>query len=162
MDELGDPEEFYKRAMELNDKEPIAYSALGDLYFSQKKYQEAVNAYGHASELVPTQPYYAAQLAHSYSGMGEHESAIQTAQQLLKQISGDRDAHGVLGVVYFNASRYGDAIEHLQIDLDDDTMEVRSSSTKQEAVFAYLLVRAYAHEGQQEESKALIKKITGA
>jgi len=160
MDNMGDAEEFYKRAIELDDKEPIAYAALADLYFSQKKYHDAAKAYERASELAPKQPYFVAQLANSYSGMGKHESAIQTAQHLIEQTPDDKDAHRVLGVVYFNASRYSEAIEQFQLGLgDEDMKKPRRGGIPPEAVIAYLLTRAYEHLGRQEEAKALTDKI---
>jgi tetratricopeptide (TPR) repeat protein len=160
MDDMGDAEGFYKRAIELDDKEPITYAALGDLYFSQKKYQDAAKAYERASELAPEQPYFVAQLAHSYSGMGKHESAIQIAQKLTERMPNDKDAHRVLGVVYFNASRYEEAIEQFQLGLDNEYME-RATRTPMipEKVIVYLLARAYDHIGRHEELKAIMEKM---
>jgi len=156
MDSVGDPKEFYRHAIEMDDKEPIAYGALGDLFFSQKKYQDAAAAYERASELAPTQPYYTAQLAHCYSGMEKHEAAIQIVQQLVEQMPDDKDVHRVLGVVYFNASGYEKAIEQFHLGLDDEDMEYIITSGK---AIIYLLARAYHHAKRYEESETLLNKV---
>ena len=162
MDDIGDAEECYKRAIELDEQSPLAYAALGDLYFSQKKYQDAAEAYECAAKLAPIQPYFVAQFAHSMSGGGEHESAIEIAQQLTEQLPADKDAHRVLGVVYLNASRYEEAIEQFELGLDNEFIEnARRTGGGAEQVIAHLLARAYDRVGKDEALKTLTDRMEG-
>ena len=162
MDNIGDAEECYKRAIELDDKSPLGYAALGDLYFSQKKYQDAAEAYESASQLAPTQPYFVAQFSHSMSAVGEHESAIEIAQQLTERLPADKDVHRVLGVVYLNASRYEEAIGQFELGLDNEFVEnAKRTGGGPEQVIAYLLARAYERAGKEEALKTLTDQMEG-
>ena len=83
-------------------------------------------------------------------------------QELVEQTPGDRNTHRVLGVVYFNASRYEEAIEQFHLGLDNEDMEAATRIMPPGKAIIYLLVRAYDHAGRHEESRALVKKITRA
>ena len=112
---LGDALEDAKRALDLrlkvygprNDHVAITYHFLGNAYWALAKYPEALDAYGHATDIIvaevgPDHPKLAATLigmGNVHGDMGDHDRAVSDYQRALaileKVAPNDPDIGGV-------------------------------------------------------------------
>lgn len=102
----------FKYALAINAYSPQNYSALGEAYLAEKKFQSAVDAFEHASELAPMKSNYWNNLAAAYSAVGQRDQALNA----LKKNEVVAAPHGSwidwynLGVAYDKLQAYEKAV----------------------------------------------------
>jgi tetratricopeptide (TPR) repeat protein len=99
--------QLIKRITE-NPEDDTAYNALGNHYFSKKKFKEAITqyeiAYSKCQNFV-----YETNIGDSYRVLGENEKAIMYYLQALELKPNDDIANNMLGVIYFGKNEYSKA-----------------------------------------------------
>ena len=139
-------EESFKLAMKavaLDENDSRCHGALGDAYLWRRAFVQAEHHYRRALELNPNGPNLLAASGSAYSYLGDHERGLQyfAEAKLLDPLFDPSWYAPVLGIVYFNARRYDDAIGALM-----------RSTIMPEWVRAYLTA-AYAHAGKESDAR---------
>ncbi|NMM62645.1 tetratricopeptide repeat protein [Clostridium sp. P21] len=93
-------EEYYRKALSIDDYEERAYYGLATIYDEEEKYEEAIKLYNKAIYINPN--YHKAYffLANAYDVSGEKDLAIETYEKLLSLNSLDFWANLNLGCIY--------------------------------------------------------------
>jgi len=106
--------EAYKKAIEIDPKNPYLYFELGKLQFQEKKYEEARESFNKALVLWPQ--FYPAkiQLALIDEQEGNEKSAIFILENLAKEYPNDPEVLFQLGRLYYNHGKTDKAIETLE------------------------------------------------
>jgi tetratricopeptide (TPR) repeat protein len=90
---IGDPNsalEYYKRAVELDEKFPGAWVRLGIIYFFQNEYDQAITAFERAMKLGVEDPEIETYLGLAYANQGDCVKAIQHLQKVQPQVQNDQ------------------------------------------------------------------------
>jgi len=87
---------------------------LGQAYFEEKNYGEALNWYRTAVTRAKTYPDAHLGAADSLLGLGRLEEAIQTLEAAQRELSDNAQINLALGEVYFKAGRFSEARQRLE------------------------------------------------
>jgi tetratricopeptide (TPR) repeat protein len=95
---------------------PLAscYFWLGNSYYMNSQYQDAVEAFIKAIELNPKAEDYYTQLANSYLGLKQFEKAIQAAKRSIGIEQNNAFAYHILSKIYRTMGKYDEAIDALK------------------------------------------------
>lgn len=107
-------EEEYKRILADDPNNVDALIGLGNLYFDNKQYQEAVDYYRRALRLDPDNPNVRTDLALCYFYLDLSDLAISELEQVVKDYPGFAQAHYNLAIVYQRAGRLQDALNEIE------------------------------------------------
>lgn len=99
------------------------YLALGRNYRAIPDYPKAIQAFGNAIPLMPTDPLPYMYLSKTYLATGELTRALQYAEQALSHAPTDPYLYGNLGVIYYRTRDYVRAIQYLRIAVRGGTSE---------------------------------------
>ncbi|MBC7362416.1 MAG: tetratricopeptide repeat protein [Candidatus Aminicenantes bacterium] len=106
---------------------PLAscYFWLGNSYYMNGQYQEAVGTFSKAIELNPKAEIFYTQLGNSYLGLGEYEKAMQAVKRSLEIEQNNPFAYKILAKIYRTMKENEAAIEALKkaIALDPKDMD---------------------------------------
>lgn len=108
---------FNQNAVSAYDKEYFKnYVGMGNLFFNNKKYSEAIQYYNKAKEIQNSSDYsYLLLLANAYSNLGFSKEALSTASEGLKLDPKNLNFLYLKGLIYFNINDYeNSAINFLQ------------------------------------------------
>lgn len=106
-------EEEYKRILADDPKNYDALVGLGNLYFDNQQYQQAVEYYRRALKINPNDPDVRTDLAICYVYLDLLDLAQTELQQVIKQYPNHAQAHFNLAIVYQRTGRIKDAINEL-------------------------------------------------
>lgn len=87
---------------------------LGQVYFEEKNYAEALNWYRSAITRAKTYPDAYLGAADSLLGLGKLDEAIQTLEAAQRELSDNAQINLALGEVYFKAGRFSEARQRLE------------------------------------------------
>ena len=118
-DRVGAEKEF-RRAIELEPKNPYAYSHLSDILTFQKRFDEAIAAGRRAVELDPLSKRNS--LTNSLIAARRFDEAIAEQKAVIQLDPNYADAYWNLGWAYIGKGSYQEAVASLQklVELDDD------------------------------------------
>jgi tetratricopeptide (TPR) repeat protein len=105
----------YNIAISMNSKLAQLWLPLGDMYLAQGDTNKAIDCYGQASALDPTNPDPQARTSRAYAGAGQYGKAFQYAQLALKNDPLNAKMHGLLGVMLYYNHDFAGAITELNI-----------------------------------------------
>jgi len=144
--------ELAKKAVALDENDSRCHGVLGDAYLQQRAFPQAEHHYRRALELNPNHPSLLGATGSAYSYLGDHQRGLDYfAQARSLDPHFDPSWHApVLGMVYFNARRYDEAIAGLL-----------RSTVMPEWVRSYLAA-AYAHAGQESDARQQAEQILKA
>lgn len=98
--EIGTEEEDLTKQIEINPRNATTWEALGTLYKTAGRYEEAIQAFKQAIEIAPDTVSYYHNLGLVYSAQGNNENAIATFQKVLELDPNHGLAHASLGGYY--------------------------------------------------------------
>jgi len=101
----------YKQAVESNATDPNAHYQLGDAYFDQERYEDAVEAYRKSIELDPNGYMAHYSLGIALDWLDRYEEEIEAFQEAIRLNPDDADAHFNLGDAYYELGDLGAAIQ---------------------------------------------------
>jgi len=136
-----------------------AYLTLGDYYYKNKQFDNAIDAFKKALAQDPppdvdrTARRYLIKL---YSDVGLYDSAILAVRQYLKRYPNAKDAFEYriqMGIYLINLNEYGRAIEHLRRLLPQ-------ANNDQEAEIRYWIAKSYYRMGQFRTAISEYLKVT--
>lgn len=148
---------FYRRVADriknayLPHMPPLAscYFWLGNSYYLNNQYQEAVEALIKAVELNPRAADYYTQLANAYLGLNQFEKAIQVAKRSIAIEQNNPFAYHILSKIYRAMGKYDEAIDSLK----------RSIELEPKAIDRHVsLANLYAETGNYEQAIEVLKK----
>jgi len=106
-------EEEYKRILTEDPDNYEALVGLGNLYFDNQQYQQAVEYYRRALKIKPDDPNVRTDLAICYTYLDLLDLAASELKQVIQKYPNHAQAHFNLAVVYQRMGRIKDAIEEL-------------------------------------------------
>jgi tetratricopeptide (TPR) repeat protein len=104
----------FKRVLQSNPRNALAWDTLGGLYKSLGRYDEAVLAFQQAISLDSTKAIYHHHLGLAYSAHGRQDSAIQAFQRVLELDPEHSLAHASLGGYYLKMGLTDLANQHIE------------------------------------------------
>lgn len=106
-------EEEYKRIIAEDPQNYEALVGLGNLYFDNQQYQQAVEYYRRALKIKPDDPNVRTDLAICYTYLDLLDLAASELKQVIEKYPNHAQAHFNLAIVYQRMGRIKDAIEEL-------------------------------------------------
>lgn len=107
-------EEYYLKALSLNNKMVETYVNLADLYYKQKRIAEAINLLESAVTLMPDNIALKHYLARIYIDDKRYDLAIDQLSEVLDASPKNTDAYWDLGNVYFELGEYDNAVSNYE------------------------------------------------
>jgi adenylate cyclase len=103
--------EMVLKAVEIDDSNSYAHQTLGEIYLTQRKYDDALFEFKKAVDLDPNSdlPYF--RLARCLSFSGQHEEALPIVQEAISLNPNHAWTYPmVLGKIYFHTGKYEEAL----------------------------------------------------
>ena len=139
---------------EIND----AYFVLGNIYFKQRNFEQAIAAFEQALERKPDDSFCVINIANSYQMMGKPEEAERFVIDYLKKGFSDSQLYYLLGTLNYNQKKYDEAIKYYSECL---SLNADSAASHNALAAIYILkedlVRAEEH---LNEAMALNPELT--
>lgn len=147
LDELPKAVDAYKKALKLDPSRDDIHTSLGNLYFFQKNYEDALGEYEKAAKLNPTSSARFS-LGQAYMYTGRHAQAEEQFTMVQRLEPDKPNGYYGLGQNYARQGLYSDAIDAFKqaIDLDDDFWDAYSE-----------MGHAYADSGQIADAKGILE-----
>jgi len=103
-------------AKELNPKDPKIVVAIGQIYFRQNNYQEAIKAFEKAIKLNKNYVVAYSNLGYTYMSLREWDKAIQNFRIILKypNLTSPHYVYNAVGWVYYEKNEFRKSIEELK------------------------------------------------
>ena len=140
---------YYKKAAELKPNDAFIYISLGNIYETQSKYQDALDAYNQATKLFPEYKYNYLNIANVQTQMKDYKDAISNYNLFLETYAQHAEARKSLANTYFVSGDYEKAAAEY------DTLYAKNPQNFPVAVnFAIFLVNdAYGFFSWKEREK---------
>jgi serine/threonine protein kinase/Flp pilus assembly protein TadD len=104
----------YRRAIELDPQNSVAYQRLGDVYQRNNQLPDALAAYQQAVRLDPNRAENQRALGVYYFNRADYGEAVRYLRRMVGLAPGNPDAYRVLGVAYTSAGNFVDAETELR------------------------------------------------
>jgi tetratricopeptide (TPR) repeat protein/4-amino-4-deoxy-L-arabinose transferase-like glycosyltransferase len=144
---------YYRRALELEPRSPLAHNNLGLALARTGKAEEGRDHLARAVELQPRDPDFRHNLANTLAALGDGDAAIAAYEGVLTIAPGDAAAHSDLGVVLQRRGEFDAAARHYQAALAADPRNVNAMTN---------LGALYAEQGQLDGAIALFGDAVAA
>ena len=134
------------RFAELAERFPASRAVqlgVGDVFYSDNRYQQAIAAYSRAFELDTTDVALMSRLGNLYLGIRDFTSATESFRRLLNADPYDSEAYGAAGGAFAALGDLDNAISYLQTSVDMDSTKITVRST---------LAQSYQAAGQMEDA----------
>tara|TARA_B100000315_G_scaffold135923_1_gene125187 strand:+ start:19003 stop:19770 length:768 start_codon:yes stop_codon:yes gene_type:complete len=111
-------------AKKLNPKDPKILVAIGQIYFRQNKYQEAIESFEKALQLDKNYVVAYSNLGYTYMALKEWNNAIQSFRMILNypNITAPHYVYNAIGWAYYEKNEFNKSIEELKkaVELKND------------------------------------------
>ena len=118
---------------EIND----AYFSLGNIYFKERRFKEAIPAFEQALQLKPDDAFAVINIANSYQALGKSAEAERFVVDYLKKGFSDSQLYFLLGTLNFVQKKYDEAIKYY----DECISRNADSAASHNALAAIYLVK---------------------
>lgn len=125
------------------------YFWLGNSYYMNNQFEEAVDTFNRAIELNPRAEDFYTQLANSYLGLRQFEKAVQAAKRSLQIEQNNAFAYSILSKIYRAMGQYDEAVEALRKAIELEPKDVDHYIS---------LANLYGAQGNYEEAINTLKK----
>jgi tetratricopeptide (TPR) repeat protein len=105
---------LFKKAQELNPKNPAPRTDIAAVYVMQKKYPEAIKEYEEILKLDPNRVEVLSSLAQVYMIQGNAKAAFDRVEQQLPRTKNQAPVYQLMGQLKLAAKDYSTAIQHLE------------------------------------------------
>lgn len=148
----------FRESMKLKPDFPDPYIAIGDIYFNEKRYDDAVYMYSKAIEFAPSnvEPYI--KLSETYFKMNDYQKSEETIRKAI-DISGEKAGHELfykraLALSYMYKWDQASEPAKRAVDILQNSQEVKYDRETQKLLAQYktLLGRIYMKLGRNEEA----------
>ena len=123
-------EDFYKvieleKIFEVTEVDVALRKNIANIYYSQKKTDEAMMAYEEALQLDPTDTHIIARMAMMYQNKGNSKEAVEMYDRAIAENPEDTNLWFNRGILFFNMDQYEEAIKSFNkvIELDPNDVE---------------------------------------
>jgi len=137
-------EEYYLKALELDNKLPQVYLNLTDIYYKEKRFFDAIGLLQNAVTYMPDNIALRHYLARIYMEDSRLDLAIDQLDEIIEQSPKNYDAYWDLARVYYELGEYNAAISHFE--------EVLENYQDNELIYYQV---ALAYEANDEVDKAI-------
>ncbi len=147
LDDLPKAIDAYKMALKLDPSRDDIHTSLGNLYFFQKRYEDALGEYERAAKLNPTSSARFS-LGQAYMYTGRYAQAEEQFTMVQRLEPGKPNGYYGLGQNYAKQGLYSDAIDAFKhaIEIEDDFWDAYSE-----------MGHAYADSGKIAEAKEVLE-----
>lgn len=141
---------LFSHALQVNERNSIAYSNLGDYYLNINKPGEAIEYYDKSIQINPYDPLVQNNFAIALLREGRYEESIKYFKKAILSYPGDPQLYSGLGIAFAHRNRNTEAIEYFSksLDIDPGNAEVHFE-------LAYIL----SEEGRVDEAIVNFKKV---
>ena len=156
-------EESFKKAIELNPADSLAYANLAWFYGNQGKYAQAEESFKKAIELNPTDSWAYANLAWLYGDQDKYAQAEESFKKAIELSNIKVDLYGELAWLYRDQGKYAQAEESFKkaIELSPENyMTYRGLAVLYEERGEYAMAEEYYKKADQAgyESSILVNR----
>jgi len=126
-----------------------AYFTMGNLYFKEEKFEEALESFFKALERKPDDAFTAINIANSYIMMGDFDEAEKFLLSIIDALPPDSQIHFILGNINYFQKEYEEALKNYE-----KCLELNPSSAS-----AYSAIGGiYVTQGNLDEAETYLKK----
>lgn len=126
-----------------------AYFTLGNLYFKEKKFEQALESFFEALERKPDDAFTAINIANSFISMGDFDEAEKFLLSIIDALPPDSQIHFILGNINYFQKEYKEALQNYE-----KCLELNPSSAS-----AYSAIGGiYVIQGNLGEAETYLKK----
>jgi tetratricopeptide (TPR) repeat protein len=118
----AEAEKTFQMAVRMRPQYWAGYEWLGSFYGARARYAEAEREFKRAIALAPDDPHGYRSLGGIYIYMGNYAKAIQMLERA-NSLSPTAEAYSNLGIAYFNARRFGEAVEASEHTCGDNSTD---------------------------------------
>lgn len=147
LQEFADARKNFQKALKLSPRYYQAYIGLGDAYFQEEDWSNAVKNYQSANQISQTQ-YALSRLGHAYIYLEEFEKAVKHYRKALDIDPGDYRSQNGLAYAYANLDEF-----KLAVDNYTRALELAPEDNREFLAFVYKY-RAQAYRQSGRESLA--------
>jgi tetratricopeptide (TPR) repeat protein len=106
--------EYYQKAIDLNPNYAMAYNNMGNAYYGQENYKEAIRCYQKAIDLNPNYATAYNNMGNAYDDLKNYKEAIRCYQKAIDLNPNYASAYYNMGIAYKNLENYKEAIRCYQ------------------------------------------------
>jgi tetratricopeptide (TPR) repeat protein len=128
-----------------------AYFSLGNIYFKEHRFKEAIPAFEQALERKPDDTFAVINIANSYQGLGKPNEAERFVIDYLKKGFSDPQLYFLLGSLNFLQKKYDEAIKYY----DECVSRNADSASSHNALAAIYLVKNDLAQAQNHINQGL-------
>jgi tetratricopeptide (TPR) repeat protein len=139
----------YKKSIVASSSNDAAYTSLGNIYYSQKDYANAVKSYEQAAKFNPSSVNLYS-LGQGYMANGQYSNAMRSFNQVRQMAPDQPYGNFGMGQVYAKQGQYSEAIASFQKAIKIDPKDWNAYS---EMGFAYV------DNGQTDQAKQLLSTL---
>ncbi|MEW5901343.1 MAG: tetratricopeptide repeat protein, partial [Acidobacteriota bacterium] len=103
-----------------------AYFSLGNIYFKERRFQEAIPCFEQALQRKPDDTFCVINIANSYLNMGKPEEGEHFVIDYLKKGFSDSQLYFILGTLCYHQKKYAEAIKYYEECLSFNSESVAS------------------------------------
>lgn len=143
----GDPETLainsYKKAIDIDPKNPYLYLEIGKIQLGQNKLDEAEESFKKCLEIDPEFVLAKVQMALVLEQRGKSKEAITKLEEIINQYPANIDANFHLGRLYYNQDQIDEAIDRFTITLSLSPYHINAR---------FALALAYEKKGEYQKA----------
>jgi serine/threonine-protein kinase len=140
----------FRRALELNDRQPSAHYWYGEYLIAQGRFDDAAREIGRALELESTSPIFKTALGYRAFYAGDHTSAINQLQTIVASEPQFVPAHVALGRAYVLKGMFNEAIAEFK-----KALQISEGDSNELAALGH----AYALSGRHGEARKIAAEL---
>jgi len=116
--DLGGAAERYTRVLDSAPDHARALYGMGVVHYTRRDYRQALTFFGRAVEHASENPAYRLQRGHTLLRLKSFDRAIEDYETVIRLDPGRVSAYYSIGIAYYNARDYGNAVRWLKRYLD--------------------------------------------
>lgn len=116
--DLDDAAGCYTRVLESHPENPRALYGMGVVHYTRKDYRRALTFFDQAVEHADANAVYRLQRGHTLLRLKSFDRAIEDYEAVIRLDPGAVSAYYSIGIAYYNARDYGNAVRWLKRYLD--------------------------------------------
>ena len=119
---------LFRHAIDISDNNYVAWGYLGEYYYGQKRYQDAVRSYDRSLTINSRQADMQYNIGLAYFDLGEYEKAVNHYRESLAIEPGRPDAHYELALSYAALGRFGEALRNFELVVKAQPLFVKGTT----------------------------------
>ncbi|CAG9317147.1 unnamed protein product [Blepharisma stoltei] len=102
----------YKEAIRIDLNNPDSYNGIGDIFYNEGRYEEAVKHYNDAIRINPNCSIYYRNKGNALRELGRREEAMECYKEAIRIDPNNADAYNGIRCIFYNEGRYEEAVNY--------------------------------------------------